>query len=258
MPMDIKSWLRTARNLVNGAAQAESTENQQSIRAGRYNELFTLTPMPPKQLSADEGSYFAFTNPTPGTGVAYGSGGTQASFSDTVPFMLLFNNAAVGSSIRAFLDYIKLIQIGGTAPASTTSVQAAVKIDSSNRLNTAGTLTTITGVNPNQDSSAQPVSKLYVPAGAVATIPAAGSSARLIGRAQLKGGPTLLLDEYNLNFGFDDIPSSGGYLTTVASYQTRMPPVVLGPQQWAVVHLWLPGGATNPFTFEFEVGVRER
>lgn len=257
MPMDIKTWLRTSRNISNAASQAESQENQQSLRSGKYNEQYVLNPYSLKNMSADEGSYFIATNPTMGTGVAYGSAGTQTSFSDTVPFMMLFNNAAAASNIRVFLDYIKLIQFSGTAPASTTSVQAAVKTSSVTRLNTAGTLTTITPVSPNQDSSASANSRLYVPAGAVATIPA-DSAGRLIGRAQLKGGPTLLLDEYNINFGFDDMPSSGAYLTTVSSYQTRMGPVVLGPQQWAVIHLWLPGGATNPFTFEFEVGVRER
>jgi hypothetical protein len=74
----------------------------------------------------------------------------------------------------------------------------------------------------------------------------------------LKGGPTLVLDEYTINFGCDDVPGGGGYLTTVADYQTRMGGLVLGPQQWGVVFLWFPGGATNPFTFEFEVLIRER
>src|SRR5712692_3293372 len=226
-------------------------------RAGRYSERYVLSPMPTRQLLVDEGVYFAITNPTPGTKIDYGSAGTQASFSDTVPFMLVKNNDNPGGK-RLFLDYVKVIQIGGTAPATTTSVQAAVKIDNVNRQNTAGTLTQLTPVNANMGLIVGSISQWFVPAGAVATIPASSGSARLVGRAMLKGGPTLLLDEYTIMFGPQDVPPMGGYLTTVSSYITRMPPLALDPQQWAVIYLWLPGGATNPFSFEFEIGQWER
>lgn len=234
--------------------------NDAPMRVGRYGESYSQNPVTSKYVLADEGTYFVATNPTPGTGVAYGSGGTQTSFSDTVPFLIFQNTDTVGNPVakRLSLDYIKIIQFSGTAPASTTSVQLAAKIDSALRTNTSGTMTTITPVGANMDMPSNPVGKVLVPAGAVATIPAATTAARIVGREQIKGGPTLLLDQYNLSFGCFDAATSGGYLTTVANYNSRMAPVVLGPQQSLVIYLWLPAGATNPFTFEFECAWWER
>lgn len=230
------------------------------LRVGRYGDQRTENLIPTKHVLADEGSYYVATNPTPGTGVAYGSGGTQTSFSDTVPFLIFQNTDTQTNSTnkRLYLDYIKIIQFSGTAPASTTSVQLAAKIDSALRTNTAGSMTTITPVGANMDMPSSPIGRVLCPAGAVATIPAASNAARIVGREQIKGGPTLLLDQYNLSFGCVDVATGGGYLTTVAAYNSRMSPVILGPQMSLVIHLWLPAGATNPFTFEFECGWWER
>lgn len=247
-------FLLTQANLP--AAIPDTTMAQQ--RGGKYGEASVLSIVPSKHVLADEGSYFVATNPTPGTKIDYGSAGTQASFSDTVPFMVFQNTAVAGSGIRMFLDYVRLLQIGGTAPATTTSVQIAAKIDSVLRTETAGALTGTTPLNANSGSSRQPIGRVRVPNGAVATIPAATGAARLVGRAQLKGGPTLVLDEYNVGFGLVDTPPMGGYLTTVSSYWTRLAPVVLDPQTSCVLYLWLPGGATNPFSFEFETAWWER
>jgi hypothetical protein len=227
-------------------------------RASRYLEQLVQPVVLTKHVLADEGAYFLATNPTPGTAIAYGSAGTQAAFSDTVPFFLIKNNAALGGK-RTYLDYLKLLE-SGTAPATTTSVQVAIKVDSANRFPTsaASTFQAITPVNVNADDSTQPSTQLWVPNGAVATIPASSGSARLVARSQLKGGPTLSLDEYKLAFGVVDIASDGGYLTTVASYASRSAPIVIGPQEYAIIHLWFPGGATNPFSFEFELGLWER
>src|SRR5258708_1163179 len=54
--------------------------------------------VPTKQVLVDEGSYFVTTNPTPQSVLAYGSGGSQAAFSDTVPFMQLINTGVPGDS----------------------------------------------------------------------------------------------------------------------------------------------------------------
>lgn len=228
------------------------------LRLDRYRGIYTSPRMSGMQNLIDEGSYFIGANPTPGTGIAYGSAGTQAAFANTVPFMLFKNNAGPTAGIRSFIRKIKLIQFGGTAPATTTSVQASVQIDKSNRFFTSATTTyqQITLFNPNGGDDTQPQTQLWVPNGAVATIPAPQSPV-VTGRCQLKGGPTLLLDEYTMLFGQADSPPQGGYLTTVGSYVHHMPGFALDPQQFGVVHLWFPGGATNPFTFEFETEVIE-
>src|ERR1019366_772728 len=120
-----------------------SSENVDApVRMGRYGDVSVLSAVPTKHILADEGSYFTITNPTPGAALAYGSAGTQASFSDTVPFFILKNNASSSDPLakRMYLDYIRLIQITGTAPATTTSVQMAIKLDNINCFPTAGTV----------------------------------------------------------------------------------------------------------------------
>src|SRR5262245_59353979 len=136
---DVQGWARVSRAL----PQPFPDTQEVPLRASRYGGLLVDPVVPTKHLLAEEGSYYVVTNPTPGTKIDYGSAGTQASFSDTVPFMLLKNNDAPGGK-RVYLDYVKLIQIGGTAPATTTSVQFAAKLDNKNRDNSAGTLTTTT------------------------------------------------------------------------------------------------------------------
>lgn len=252
---DFLAWTRPSRVLPQAVVDASIPGIV--ARASRYGELLVSPVVTTKHNLTEEGSYFVYTNPTPGTVLAYGAAGTQAAFSDTVPFMILQNLDAVGGK-RICLDYLKLIQIGGTAPATTTSVQAACKVDLALRTPTAGTTTTLVAAQPNGDVSGKSIGSLIVASGAVATIPAASANARLVGRAQLKGGPTLVLDEYAIAFGMVDAPPQGGYLTTVSSYVTRMPPCEVPPGGSAVIYLWLPGGATNPFSYEFELGAWER
>ena len=254
--MDFNNLGRASRNL----PQPRPDGDQVLLRLSRYGDQQVISVMPTLHGAADDGAYFVATNPTPSSPLAYGSAGTQATFVDTVPFMQIRNNAQAGdpAAKRTYLQYLRIIQVGGTAPASTTSVHAAVVLDSRDRTASAGTPATHTPVNVNMDSPVAPVSQVIVFTGAVATIPARSTAGRLAGRAMLKGGPTLLLDEYNIAFGTVDPPAQGGYLTTVASYQSRMPPIVIGPQQVATVHLWMIAGATNPFTYEYELGMIER
>lgn len=217
--------------------------------------------VPTKHQLSDEGSYFITTNPTPSTVLAYGSAGTQATFSDTVPFMQLINTAGPNdpNAPILFFDYLKLIQIGGTAPASTTSVQYAIKVDNGFRASTAGTPVLAAPVCPNmQLATVAPAGRVVYYTGAVATIPAASTAARLVARGQLKGGPTLVLDEYTIAAGMVDSPANGGYLTTVSQYTTRCAPIAVGPGQSMTVHLFFPSGITNPFSYEFELGHWER
>lgn len=229
-------------------------------RSTLLGEAYVQVTLPIKQSLCEEGSYYVTTNPTPGTGIAYGSGGTQATFVDTVAFMRVINTADPSdfAAPTVFLDSLKLIQFG-TAPASTTSVQALVKLDNGFRLETGTAGVTNTPVCTNQRlSQSAAAARVITYAGAVTTIPTASAAARVVGRAMLKGGPTLNLDEYSISFGVNDSALGGGYLTTVASYASRMPPVAIGPGQSAVIHLWFVAGITNPFTYEFELGHWER
>jgi hypothetical protein len=254
---DLQAWLKASRV----KPQLQPNTTQMPARGSQDGAIYTQSLVPTKHVLADEGSYFVTTNPTPQTVLAYGAAGTQAAFSDTVPFMQLINTGNPGDPAAplVWFDYLKLIQIGGTAPATTTSVGFAIKVDNGFRAATAGTPVTATPVSPNMNlATAQPAARLVYFTGAVATIPAASAAARLVARGTLKGGPTLVLDEYTISAGAVDGTPMGGYLTAVAAYNTRVPPIGIGPGQSMTIHLFFPGGATNPFSYEFELGHWER
>lgn len=239
------------------------TPNTQQVvlRGSPDGAQYVQSLVPTKQVLCDEGSYFVTTNPTPSTPIAYGSGGTQTSFSDTVPFLQVINTGNPGDPAApvVFVDYLKLLQIGGTAPASTTSVNVVARLDNGFRASTAGTPTTNTPVNANMNlATPAPVARVVTYSGAVATIPALSAAGRQVGRALIKGGPTLLLDEYTIAHGMNDSPAGQGYLTTVSAYTSRMPPIGIGPGQSLTYHLFMAAAATNPFSYEFELGHWER
>jgi len=232
------------------------------VRLGRYQEMYNLPLVNTSHNLSDEGSYFSVTNPTPGTGIAYGSAGTQASFSATTGFMVWKNTAASGdpSAKRIYLHYVKVVQIGGTAPASNTSVQYAFVTDSGNRVPTANASFFGPGgliVPSNQDVSTQSVATFWTPNAGVPTVPAA-ISPRLCGRGQMKGGARTLLDSCVWCFGALDNPGSSPSFAAAGKFCENLPPIILGPQEFGILYLWFPAGVTNPFTFEFEAGWWER
>lgn len=201
-----------------------------------------------------EGCIFVCTNPTPGTPIAT-STSVQTSFSATKPHLVIKNNAPVTSTIRAYLHSLNILQIGGTAPATTTSVQAAVVVDSADRTPSAGsqTLTPVNTVLGGKTS----VCQVFAVSAANLTAPTAGSAASTVARRQIKGGATVVLDEYELQFGSEQ-PSVKMANGAVGTFTSSLPPICLLPQQFALLHLWFPGGATNAFTHEFELVLSER
>lgn len=250
---DFLNWLTVSR----AKPQYVPATNKVEARGSQDGSLYVLNRVPTKQILCDEGSYFVTTNPTPSTPIAYGAAGTQATFADTVPFLQIINTGNPGDpeAPTVFIDYLKLIQIGGTAPATTTSLNMVARLDSGFRASTAGTPTTNVPVAPNMNlATAAPAARIITYSGAVATIPALSGAGRQVGRALLKGGPVLVLDEYSVVFGINDVPGTQGYLTTVAAYASRMPPIGIGPGQSLTLHLFMAGGATNPFSYEFELG----
>ncbi len=230
------------------------------MRTSREGALYVQSISPGKQVLCEEGSYFVTTNPTPSTAIAYGSAGTQATFVDTVPFIQVINTGNPGdpNAPIVYLDYLRLI-ISGSVPASTTAIHMAGKLDNGFRAATAGTPAANTPVSANMNlATVKPAAVVVTHSAAVATIPAASSAARLVNRAQLKGGPILSLDEYAMQWGMTDAPSQGGYLTAVAAYTSRLAPVGIGPGQSYTMYLWALSAITNPISYEFELGHWER
>ena len=211
------------------------TKQDVPLRATQDGTLMVANATPGKHVLADEGSYFVTTNPTPGTAIAYGSAGTQASFSDSTPFMQIINTASP-TDLNApvvWLDYIKILQ-NGTAPASTTSVRYAIKLDNGYRAPSAsnGVSNVPQAASGLVTSNVAPVGRVITYAGAVATIPIASNAARLVAVGTLKGAATVNLDEYTIVFGGTGESTASVYSATVSSYCTRAAPIGIAAGQF--------------------------
>jgi len=87
---------------------------------------------------SDEGSYFKATNPAPSTGIAHA---LQGAFSDTTNVLFVLRNTDGEGAKRLYLDYVKLLYVSAS-PTAATAIEAAVKIDNTNRYSSGGTAIT--------------------------------------------------------------------------------------------------------------------
>jgi hypothetical protein len=232
--------------------QPLSDTSEARTRLTRYGELAVLPAIQKPHPLADEGAYFVATNPTPGSAITYA---ITTAFSDTVGayFAIKNNDSASNTSYkRVYLDYIKLLV--NTVPASATAVHYAIKVDNVSRYTSGGSI--ITPVSTNMDiANTGTVAQMW--AGAL-TLTAAGSSARIVARGTLRGVIPTINDSYVINCGGMD---GGGSLASAAASGRAVdscPPIIIGPQQFALVHLWFPSNAATAGQFEFEVGWWER
>ncbi len=244
---------------VSRALPQATPDGQPSIqRLGRYGGNMVENVIPTKHTLADEGSYFVSTNPTPGTALAYN---VQASFSDTVPFIYIFNKSLPGDAAnkRIFLDYIKLICT--VAPASGTNAQFAAKSDSIARALTTNNTIAITPVNPNSDIGASSIATVNAQNSATASaIAAASAGARTVARGSV-GSIPIINDELVFIFGsmVDGAYPGSTAAQTIASRKVSVcPPLIIGPQQSLTAHLWFASNATTGLSYEFEMGHWER
>lgn len=193
-----------------------------------------LGPSAKNYIPADQGNYYTFTNPTPGTGIISTAQGTLA---DTAPLLIIKNNNPVASGVNVYLDYLKLVVsvvgIGFTAPF------VALKIDRSQtvtRYTSGGSQITPQNVNagsPNQNGNSQ------VFFGAI-TAAAAGSAA-LLASHRTKGAIEVVLDSFTFDFGAPEQQPQNGLVdngSTQSHGLFNFPPVVLAPQQHALLHYW--------------------
>lgn len=204
------------------------------LRAGRYDELYVIPMMRKQHMLADEGSYFTCNNGQSGLATA----AAPTSFSATNPFILIANVDSPSNSAarRIYLDFARLVATAaGTAGAS---VQAAVTIDTGNRYTSGGSDLTANIVSPNMDSPLRSsIAKVY---GGNITAAAASSSARTVaGQVALKGAIPVVGDNYILSFGAVETMMMIASATLVWSLQPICP-VIIGPNQSALIHIWLP------------------
>ncbi len=201
---------------------------------------------------AVEGTYFCATNPTPGTGIATIAAPTT--LADTSPFWIVKNNNTQTSNKYIYLDYLKMIvTAAGTAG---TALNFASKVDAAgvSRYTSGGS--TITPVNVNIDSGNASAAQVF--AGAIVAA-AASASARLLDHILIRPVIPVVNDSYVINFGQVD-PSIGALIpsgTANAQQQFSTSPVVIGPQETWLGHLWLPSQSAAS-SYEFTLCYVER
>lgn len=201
---------------------------------------------------ADAGKYFTATNPTAGTGII---SGVVATLADTTPYLLFKNNNTVGSGIKCYFDFLQLIV--SAVSASNTRLDLAVRTDSSQsttRYSSGGTQ--ITPVNVNADSVIASAVTMY--AGAITA--AAAGSARHLSHLVLREVISVVQDTYTILFGNIEAGVVGVNTTAGTGVVHRTfghVPVVVGPQQHALVHIYGAGMAVTGLTLEFNLGYIE-
>lgn len=242
MPQVIGKVARTLPTAI-----VDTTQAQQ--RSGRYGELFDLPVGSGLYSICDEGQYYRAMEQVPGTARA---AAITTAFSATAALITLQNNDTAGGK-RIYLDYLRLICT--TVPATATSMQLAVAIDTTNRYSSGGTA--LTPVNPNSDIAAAG-SIAVVHYGAVVAAAASGN-VRYLSRIVARAVIPVVDDEFFINFGSQDTPNSGA-LNGSAPTRFGIPagPVEVGPTGTILVHYWVPANATTAGQFELEMGWWER
>lgn len=234
-----------------------------STRTQIYQEQQQATAFGPDLQLADTGCWWTATNPTLGTAIALNANVTA--FSDTNALFVMKNTDSASNTAakRIYPRFIRL-WLASTAPTATVSMEWAFKISYADRFpTTAANMTALTPVQINGDLPMNSVCKVasYAAAGAM-TVPASGASDRTAARAHISTSLGIVGDEYCVAFGGMDWPSQAGLTATRSTAVARLignaAPVVLGPGQSMVCHMWWLTSATNAATFEFELGWIER
>jgi hypothetical protein len=237
---------------VNRTKPSQTSANQDAPNRGTaYGEQMVNLYGVDRSNLCDEGSYFVVTNATFGTGIVTPATGPVA-YSDTAPFFLLNNtDTASGTNKNVTLDYLKLIcTVSGTAG---TSIHYVLRIDNSVARYTSGATTLGTIANCNMNSSVATVCTAYC--GAI-TVAAATANVRTLGNGIFKTGIPIVGDTYVLTFGVGQ-NGVGSSVATIAAVMYGTSPIVIGPGQCFLLHLWLPA-QTGASSYEIEVAWWER
>lgn len=211
------------------------------VRSTKFGEVMTSPLGANKNFGySDEGSYFFAQQPVidAATTVAGHPAPVLANLY-TKPFVHLINGDVVTSTKRVYLDFI-WIQVN-TPGASGTSDNWAAECDTGASRYSSGTVTKMTAVCPNMQSTNAPI--LTANLGPMVAV-AATTAQRKMGNGVFRPTIAIAGDQYLFVFGglADNIsvPVAGA----VARHIVPMPPVILGPTDQFLLHLYAPSQAS--------------
>lgn len=206
------------------------------MRLSRYRELQIMPVMFTKHPLVDEGSYFAVNSAQ--TGIATAAAPTV--FSATNPFLVIYNacDPSDDFALRYYLDYAMLLATATGTGA--TSIQFAITLDTGNRYTSGGTDLT-SSVKSCGPTSMGSLARVY--AGNLTASAATSSAKTIIGNRVMKTAtapaPTVN-DQYVVRFGSPSVPDMASLAGTGTLSVNSLPPVIIGPNQSALIHLWFP------------------
>lgn len=241
--------IRTSR----GLPQARPDTNNQSVRGGRFGEIYTIPLAGKRHALADEGSYYVTTNLI---GTAITASTNITAYADTagaVGNYFYWRNTESVTAVapkNIYMDYLKLMV--AVVPGSATSWQWALVLDNNSARYTSGG-TNFVPVSPNGNINTPSIVSFY--AGALTT--AVGTSKRTVGRGIFRGVVPTVFDTYEIIFG--GAGGGGSYASAAASGRivNTAAPVVIAPG-WNLCLLMYGAAAAVAPTFEFEIGHWEK
>jgi len=242
---------------------SDSTESDVTARLWSRGEQTTVSLLRKQSALSEEGCYFTASNLQ--TAI---TGPVGTAFSATAAMLTIYNASTVTNPIRIAPDYINLLA-GGTAMSNSTSNTGtfwSLVLDSVNRYSSGGTA--LTPKNTNQESTNASVAVINF--GAVTTT-AASAARSIIGQRLFRvpvSATALSLanyDTWNINFGGIEnsppifAPASATLQANINNALYAAPPVVIGPGQTLVLHMWLIANSGHTAgNFLPEIGWYER
>lgn len=207
-----------------------------------------------RQALAAAGQYYVFTNPTPGTGVLFGTVTAASATADGL-FTISNNNAPGGRTIQ--LDYL-MLNMSGTAPTATTVMKMDAFVESGIVAPSAGNVAVV----PRPLNPAGPATGAVINgfSSAAMTIPAAVGTRTLVGNWSIPTNLGITGDTYTVLFGGDPTATPGltaVRATAAANVVAAAPAITIPPQYTAILNMWWLTQATNGPTFEFQAGYLE-
>ena len=221
---------------------SDSTNTDVSLRQATYGEIYNQPLVRKAHNLSDEGSYFVANNAQTAIVPSY-----LTAYTATSPFITIFNNNT-NPAYRVYLDYINLVAaVAGTFASGGVQTAAAVVIDQGNRFTSGGTPLTPQSTNMALAASTPNV---VVNCGAIVATAASGSVRTIVGQRNIRPANSATVignigDQLQLNFGSVEGNVNGSMVVTNPSFVPQsVPPIVIGPQQTALVYIWYPGATT--------------
>ena len=235
---------------------------EQELRGGRYREAYVMSMIRKQHLLADEGSY-RVASAGGQTGIISSS---ATGFVATTPAAIVYNSDSPGNAAakRVYLDYMNLVTtVVGSAASGLVNLQGAIYLDQGNRYVSGGTNITANIENPNNDLNNASVAQIFF--GNITAAAATGAFRALVPLRVIRPAVSAtVLDVVGetkwFNFGGVEGALNGSITVANANFITvPLPPVIIGPNQCALVYLWQNVGATNvAATYAPEIGYFER